>query len=178
MKIGMNEKRKRTEKIKLNEKIRKRIFFVLAVIWMAVIFSFSARPAAESSEDSRWAGHLIGEIFVPGFEEWSVQEQDAFAEKVDHPVRKTAHATEYAVLGILAAGAYIGSRTSIRRGILVPWGIAALYAATDEFHQLFVPGRSGQVSDVVLDSAGVLAGVLVLAGIRTLYRRRLERRRT
>ena len=133
---------------------------------MAVIFSFSARPAEQSTGDSRWAGHMIGQLFVPGFGDWSDKEQEAFAEKVDYPDRKTAHAMEYAVLGLLTAGAYIRRGTSIRKGILVPWGIAALYAASDEFHQLFVPGRSGQVSDVVLDSAGVLAGVLLLAGIR------------
>lgn len=133
---------------------------------MVVIFSFSARPAEQSTGDSRWAGHMIGQLFVPGFGDWSDKEQEAFAEKVDYPVRKTAHAMEYAVLGLLTAGAYIRRGTSIRNGILVPWGIAALYAASDEFHQLFVPGRSGQVSDVVLDSAGVLAGVLLLAGIR------------
>lgn len=147
-------------------KIRNKIFLILAVLWMAVIFSFSARPAEQSTGDSRWAGHMIGQLFVPGFEDWSDKEQEAFAEKVDHPVRKTAHAMEYAVLGLLTAGAYIRRGTSIRKGILVPWGIATLYAASDEFHQLFVPGRSGQVSDVVLDSAGVLAGVLLLAGIR------------
>ncbi|HJB01897.1 MAG TPA: VanZ family protein [Candidatus Mediterraneibacter merdavium] len=146
--------------------MRNKIFLILAVLWMAVIFSFSARPAEQSTGDSRWAGHMIGQLFVPGFGDWSDKEQEAFAEKVDYPVRKTAHAMEYAVLGLLTAGAYIRRGTSIRKGILVPWGIAALYAASDEFHQLFVPGRSGQVSDVVLDSAGVLAGVLLLAGIR------------
>ena len=99
------------------------------------------------------------------------EDEEAFAEKVDHPVRKTAHATEYAILGLLIAGAYIERGTSIRKGILIPWGAATLYAATDEFHQLFVPGRSGQVSDVMLDSAGVLAGVLVLAAIRAAWRK-------
>ena len=53
-----------------------------------------------------------------------------------------------------------GGAAKIRRELLIPWGIAALYAVTDEFHQLFVPGRSGQFSDVVLDSAGALAGLL------------------
>ena len=133
---------------------------------MAVIFSFSARPAEQSTADSRWAGHMLGQLFVPGVGDCRDKEQESFGEKVDYPVWKTAHAMEYAVLGLLTAGAYIRRGTSIRKGILVPWGIAALYAASDEFHQLFVPGRSGQVSDVVLDSAGVLAGVLLLAGIR------------
>ena len=107
------------------------------------------------------------------------EEQNAFAEKVDHPVRKTAHAAEYAVLGLLTAGAYIGGwnllrafkvnykktvnvrdgreKMSISRGIVIPWWvITTAYAGTDELHQLFVPGRSGQVSDVLLDSAGAL----------------------
>ena len=106
-------------------------------------------------------------------------------------MRKTAHATEYAILGLLAAGVYLpgslkqknekeltekkesgrymnGGATEICRELLIPWAIAAAYAATDEFHQLFVPGRSGQFSDVVLDSAGVLAGLLILAAVRKI----------
>ena len=78
------------------------------------------------------------------------------------------------MLGLLTAGTFIGRRTSIFVGILVPWCIASAYAATDEIHQLFVPGRSGQVSDVLLDSAGVLAGLLVLAGVRLLRQRQRE----
>ena len=121
--------------------------------------------------------------------------QDRFAEKVDYPIRKAAHASEYAVLGLLTAGAYMAGgaadagngsdkkktnirnskkRTSISRGILIPWVISTAYAATDEMHQLFVPGRSGQVSDVLLDSAGAMAGLAVLGGIRFLVQRRWD----
>ena len=174
---------------------RRRVFLVLMLLWMAGIFSFSSRSGSESSGDSYLAGTLVGDIFVPGFDEWSAQKQQAFAEAIDHPVRKTAHATEYAILGLLAAGVCIPevvgrrdekamseevgySRTTkseyvkIRRELLIPWGIAALYAATDEFHQLFVPGRSGQFSDVILDSAGALAGLLILALVRKIMSRR------
>ena len=52
--------------------------------------------------------------------------------------------------------------------------ITTAYAATDEMHQLFVPGRSGQVSDVLLDSAGAIAGLALLGGIRFLVQRRRE----
>ena len=65
-------------------------------------------------------------------------------------------------------------RTSISRGLLIPWVITTAYAATDEMHQLFVPGRSGQVSDVLLDSAGAMAGLAVLGGIRFLVQRRWD----
>lgn len=152
--------------------MRRKIFLVITIVCMTAIFLFSSRTGEESTGDSYFVGNVVGEIFVPGFDEWSAQEQLEFAEKIDHPVRKTAHAMEYAVLGLLTAGAFIGRRTSILAGIFVPWCIASAYAATDEIHQLFVPGRSGQVSDVLLDSAGVLAGLLVLAAVRLLRRRK------
>ena len=56
----------------------------------------------------------------------------------------------------------------------MPWIITTAYAATDELHQLLVPGRSGQLSDVILDSAGALAGLLVLGAVRFFVRRRRE----
>lgn len=156
---------------------RRRVFLVLAVLWMSLIFFMSSRPGEESSKDSSWAGWMIGETFVPGFDDWSEDEQEEFVERIDHPVRKTAHATEYAVLGLLTAGALIdrkGKICGIWSGVFIPCGIAALYAATDEFHQLFVPGRSGQILDVCIDSGGAFAALLVLALIRCCSARRKE----
>lgn len=50
------------------------------------------------------AGRMAARIFVPAFDEWAPEKQDAFAEKIDYPVRKTAHAGEYAVLGVWMYG--------------------------------------------------------------------------
>ena len=61
--------------------------------------------------------------------------------------------------------------------MVLPWLIAAGYAATDEFHQLFVPGRSGQVSDVILDSAGAAIGVLIMTGIEWLRVRKMAQKK-
>ena len=72
------------------------------ILWMAGIFAFSSRSGDESTEDSYFAGTMVGDLFVPGFDEWSMERQQEFAEMIDHPVRKTAHAAEYAVLGLLA----------------------------------------------------------------------------
>ena len=143
-------------------KRRKRIFLVLAIIWMLVISAFSSRTGDLSATDSGRIGRLIGQVLVPGFEDWSEEKQDQFAEKVDYPVRKTAHATEYAILGMLLVGAYTDKEKGHFVRLLIPWFIGTIYAATDEIHQLFVPGRSGQISDVCLDSIGVLIGVFLL----------------
>lgn len=144
----------------LNADIRKKICFVLTVCWMIVIFSFSSRNAEQSTGDSTSVGILFGQLFVPSFAEMDIQEQMAFAEKVDHPVRKTAHATEYAVLGFLIAGSYADRKRKQIVCLLIPFAIGALYAVSDEIHQIFVPGRSCQVTDMLIDSCGVLAGTL------------------
>ena len=145
--------------------MRRYVFLILTILWMTVIFLYSAKDAEESTEDSYTVGMTIGRIFIPHFAERSAAEQLAFAEKADHPVRKTAHAAEYAVLGFLTAGTIFGFSNvgSYPQKILVAWLIATFYAATDEVHQLFVPGRSGQISDVCLDSVGVLLGVAIFA---------------
>ncbi len=143
------------------------VCLLLTVCWMGFIFTMSAQPAAKSTETSLHVGMMVGEILVPDFEKKPLPEQLAFARMIDHPVRKCAHASEYAVLGILtglSAGSIGVRKQRWRKAFLA----ASVYAMTDEFHQLFVPGRSGQISDVLLDSAGALLGIIVLYGITRL----------
>lgn len=162
---------------------RKIIIPALTVLWMSVIFWFSSAPAEESSNMSLSAGRAAARVFIPDFDEWSLEEQDAFAERIDHPVRKTAHAGEYAVLGMLMLGTVnsFSAGAFVRKG-MAAWLLTALYAATDEFHQLFVAGRSGQISDVLLDSTGAAAGILLyiatgyLARIAVRFLRRSRER--
>nr|WP_317449277.1 VanZ family protein [uncultured Sellimonas sp.] len=145
-------------------KEKKRMWTILAAIWMVVIFLLSAQPSDESSKESLFVGRMVGQIFVKDFEEWPKEEQEKFAEAINYPVRKTAHATEYAVLGILVLVRCRCQDTwSKRRMIVTAWGISTAYAATDEFHQIFVPGRAGMVTDVMIDSSGALAGILLAA---------------
>ena len=82
---------------------------------------------------------------------------------VDYMVRKTAHYLEYALFAFLICGCLRVGDWKRMRAYLLPWGIATVYAASDELHQRFVPGRNGCVSDVCLDSFGAISGVLVYA---------------
>ncbi len=154
--------------------MKKGIFTTLVVFWCGLIFWFSAQPAVESAKMSHSVGKVIGEVLVPDFKTLSAEEQEKIAEKIDYPIRKTAHAMEYAVLGgllVLMYGSYgIIGKKGMAYGILT--GVA--YAMTDEIHQLFVPGRSCQVTDVLIDSAGVLFGSVigVLIFISTVKQRR------
>lgn len=144
--------------------IRRILFAILAVIWMVVIFSFSARPGEESEDQSIKAGMVVCHIFVPGFDNMSEEQQVHMAQTIDYPVRKTAHATEYALLAGLVLGTVTAGVINIRC-VAISAFITILYAATDEFHQLFVPGRSTQVKDVLIDSCGAVIGMLVIYGI-------------
>jgi len=173
--------------------MRKRVITLcLVLLWMAVIFSFSAQTADESGSLS-WGlteklVHLQNEVLNLGWTKQKIMEISILLEK---PLRKLAHASEYAVLGVLVAlhveslraDAALRSRGRVRKWlesvglrILLSEAVCVLYAASDEFHQLFVEDRSGQFTDVCIDGAGALAGILVCAGILAWVGRRRAKR--
>ncbi len=136
--------------------IKPIFYWIIAVAWMYVIFSLSAKTATESSAQSD--GFLRGVLSLLGnsFDE-------AFIDSLQNAVRKFAHFAEYAVLGMLLSMA-IGCHTSkpaLRFFISLASGTA--YAVTDEIHQLFVPGRASMIKDVLLDGVGVAAGAALVA---------------
>ena len=138
----------------MNYNIRRMIFLIIALIWAIVIFAFSAKPGDESENQSI-------NIFVPGFDNLQEYEQVDMAKKIDYPVRKTAHATEYAILAGCVLGAVTPGFIRWKNG-LTAICTAVIYAATDEIHQLFVSGRSGRITDVLIDGCGAVAGTLII----------------
>lgn len=138
----------------------KMIFTALTIIWMLVIFLFSAKNADESTEQSLAVGMRVGSIIHADFETWSDTAKVEFAQIIDKPIRKMAHMAEYAVLGALLMWTVVLWRESRKKNLLLACLIATIYACTDEIHQLFVPGRYGSVIDVGIDSVGALIGVL------------------
>jgi len=108
-----------------------------------------------------WAALIFALSSIPdlgtGLDEW------------DFALRKLAHAAEFAVFGFLLVRATGSWGWSIAGGIV--------YAISDEIHQHFVPGRLGAPSDVLIDSVGVLVGVMLAARIRNYHSRRGEAER-
>lgn len=161
---------------------RKVLLPLFTVLWMGMIFWFSAAPAEESTDMSLSAGSIVSKFLNPDFDELTESEQKAFVEKIDHPVRKSAHAGEYALLGMLFMGSLGAYRAGGKRRIIAVWVCTTAYAATDELHQLFVAGRSCQISDVMLDSTGAVAGILLyiavswIVGHKTRYCRKKPRK--
>jgi VanZ family protein len=84
---------------------------------------------------------------------------DLDVKSINHKVRKNAHFFAYLVLAILAINAFRRSGVYGYRSIILAAALCVTYAISDEIHQLFVPGRGGQVKDVVIDGAGAIAGI-------------------
>lgn len=83
---------------------------------------------------------------------------------IHHVIRKSAHFTEYFILSLLLLrGLRVGTRDFGLRWALIVIFIVAGYAALDEFHQSFVPGRTAAVTDVMLDTSGGAAAQLLVA---------------
>lgn len=148
---------------------------LLIAIWMILIFAFSAQPAVESSRISDGISYrIIEQINRITHAQWTDVRIEKYAEAIHYPIRKAAHMTEYAILALLVWN-YLNVVVWIRRvtgnkriwlQILLAEVVAFAYAATDEFHQTFVLGRSGEFKDVCIDSAGALLA-LIIVGIVT-----------
>jgi len=84
--------------------------------------------------------------------------------------------TEYAILGWIAF-AFLGScGIQGKMHYIAVLGFNFCYASTDEIHQLFIPGRSGQFKDVCIDTAGTAIGLLLLAILLKIWRRHCAKR--
>lgn len=141
-------------------KRKKWIAFSLMILWMVLIFYFSAQAAPQSSEQSMGIVKII-KSFAEKVSTSAKNLDISFWENVERSLRKLAHGFIYFVLGILALNFMINC--NVKRKKLMSLGICLVYAISDEVHQLFVPGRSGQISDVFVDFTGSILGVLLFA---------------
>jgi len=128
----------------------------LVFIWLVVIFYLSAQPAADSSNLSKKVTKVIIEI-IPLDNEVSTTEN--LIAKLEPSIRKLGHFSEYFVLGLLVANAFRVSGVFGLKGFIFSLLFCILYAVSDEFHQYFVPGRSTEFKDIVMDTIGSFVGI-------------------
>ncbi len=121
---------------------------------LAFIWGNSAMPGEESGELSGWVGEMLCK-FLPFL---SLESEGGM-----HLLRKAAHFSEFAMLGVFFAWFWgmLAGKPIFRLGLPVVCGVAV--AAIDETIQIFSPGRFCSIKDVGIDSCGVLTGVLLLS---------------
>ena len=97
-----------------------------------------------------------------------VVDQTQIIENIHGWIRMCAHFAEFAVLGLLLFLCLKG----VRHIVSMPWIVGTIYAVTDEIHQYFVPGRACELTDVIIDSIGVVCGIMIALIIALLMRGR------
>ena len=125
------------------------------IAWLGFI-SFASSGSFSAGNTSR----IIGPLILWLFPNTSLETLAL----VHFTTRKIAHFTEYAILGFLAARAFRTSpRPAMRnRWFLISATLIVVYALVDEFHQSFVPSRTGSVFDSLIDMAGGLTALLII----------------
>ena len=136
--------------------MKKIISFIVLILWMIVIFSFSSADANKSTGTSDKVITTMIEIKDKiTNNETPNNEKEIIVKNSSFYIRKIAHITEYLILGFLTFNLLKQySVTNIYYAI----GLSILYSCTDEFHQLFISGRSGSIRDVLIDTIGILIG--------------------
>lgn len=168
--------------------VLKPLSFLPALAIMYIIYSFSGQTGDESGnlsyKVSVKAVETANEVLDRGLEEWEIEETAA---RIEYPVRKIAHMTEYFVLAVAVSFPFYVYGLRGFGLMLVAGFICVGFAAGDEYHQSFVDGRGPSITDVGIDSIGAFCGILLvrivcftlLAPARMLERaKRRARRRT
>lgn len=136
----------------------RKIKLCLIILWMIVIFMFSNQKAVESSKLSD--GLILRSVRIIEKINHKQYSDEEILKRFIYPVRKLAHVTIYFILGFLVY-LYIKD-LKIDNKIIISILICVLYATSDEIHQLFILGRSGEVKDVLIDTLGSVLGILFL----------------
>ena len=165
--------------MKIKQLIIKLLSFVPALLLLFLIFGFSAQDGEESGslsfQISLFLVQLVSPLLPAAMSEKVLFER---AELIHYFVRKAAHMTEYFLLALslqLPLTAWLSHKISWKPRILTGFLLTAVFAALDEFHQSFVPGRSGNFTDVCIDSIGAIAASICLFIFYSLYQKKLAR---
>ena len=147
---------------KIAEKKKNQVLFFifgsLSLLTMITIFLFSAQSAVNSAELSGQVGSLVEKVL--SFFKWLLNDNAVLW--ITTYIRKIAHFTLYAFLGGFLMATFVNTKIKqLFHDLFFSASIGLFYSITDEFHQLFIAGRSGQISDVLLDFCGVVFGIII-----------------
>ncbi|MDD5888628.1 MAG: VanZ family protein [bacterium] len=150
--------------------LKKIIKLSLVIVWMFLIFSFSSDTGKASTKKSD--GVIISTVQFFKGRELTAKEKEKYINFLVVPVRKGAHFLVYFILAILIISFLNEFMDINKKCLFLALFLAFLYACSDEIHQLMVAGRSGQVSDVLLDTFSAGCGIICY---RLFYKKRREK---
>jgi VanZ family protein len=132
-------------------------------LWLALMF-FASTDLLSAEHTSRFLIPFLRWL-DPNISPFTIAHVHLF-------LRKAAHVTEYAILTSLLFRASRGLIDNFWRRAAVAFLPAMIFAAADEFHQTFVPSRTGSAYDVLVDYGGAFLGILICRIIHLRLTRR------
>lgn len=149
-------------------KYKDKVLIVLAIIWMGVIFMFSAQVSDESkSSSNKVTSAVVNTVISIKKENISEEKRQKIIEDKTFIVRKSAHFTEYFILGLILI-LYLQTKEKLAtKYIILAIIFCVLYATSDEIHQLFVDGRSCKIMYILIDTCG---SSLAILGFTSIYK--------
>jgi len=142
----------------MKNKILLYLSILLVLVWMVIIYFFSATSADKSNDGSKG---ILREVISFIYPDKSDEEIEIYVTKLNKPFRKLAHASVYFVLANFVCSVVYCFKKDMFLRYFITLIICFLYALSDEWHQTFVSHRTGQFSDVLIDFGGVIIGCLV-----------------
>ncbi len=141
--------------------MKKFLKLLFVLFWMCLIFFFSMDSGDASSIKSNSIIDHMSQFFLG--KNITLEEKEIIREKYEYPLRKGAHLTLYFCLGVSVLLLLKEYHLITKKEIIISICLVFLYACSDEIHQLFVPNRSGELLDVLLDTFGGSLGVLSIS---------------
>ncbi len=146
-----------------------RVILIILLFWtFTIIFGFSNQNGEESGSISQKITNIVTQNinFIQRLE--NTQKQKVLF-KIEYIIRKIAHFSLYTIVGILLMSLLCTYNLKNKTKIYVSTIIGLIYASTDEIHQIFVPDRSPAFTDVIIDTLGVIFGIILVNLIRKIY---------
>ena len=158
--------------IKMVEK-GHQVNILIFLLWIIIIFSFSSQSGADSTITSNSVTD-IGIKLVENItnKEFSDKEIENIQDNMRFIIRKSAHFTEYLILGLILINLLRKYYKLNYKVIISAILLCMLVASCDEFYQLFIGGRTGKFSDVLIDTSGSSVGIIIYSLIYKLVNRK------
>ena len=150
--------------------ILRIILIMLLLCTFFIIFGFSSQNGEQSGGISRKISETILKV-SSNYNKLEEEEKEIVLYRTESIIRKIAHFSIYTVVGFLLMGLLSTYKLRDKWRMIITIVIGILYAISDEFHQSFSPGRSPKVTDVYIDTLGIILGVLLVILIRMIYKK-------
>ena len=152
--------------IKIN--VIRMIFVLLLLGTFYIIFGFSNQDGEKSGNLSKKVTEIIINQ-IDKIHKLSEEKRESLMDKMHIVVRKLAHFSIYTLVGIFTMGFLCTYNIKNMVKIYISLITGIIYAFSDEIHQAFIAGRSSQLTDVLIDSMGVVFGIVIVLIVCKLF---------